>query len=156
MIKYPLPPGCFPSLWQDSQRFKDSYLSDFPGYYLAGDGGYKDEDGFLYLLGRKDDIFKVGGEKVSINVIEQAITGFSAFKDFAVATYENEHMGEVPAIFYVLQENAPDDWKKQIRKQCRASLPKTHMPADMFEVEQIPRTSSGKVIRKKLKQSVNV
>lgn len=118
--------------------------------FATGDIGYKDEDGFLYLLGRDDDIFKVGGEKVSLNMIEQAVTGYAAFKDFAAAPYTDPHMGSVPALYYVLADDAPTDWRKTLLKKLRGSLPKTHIPAHLIAVEAIPRTSSGKAVRKAL------
>lgn len=118
--------------------------------FATGDIGHKDEDGFLYLLGRNDDVFKVGGEKVSLNMIEQAASGFDAFTDFAAAPYADPHMGSVPAIYYVLAKDAPVDWKKTLLRKLRGSLPKTHVPAHLISVETIPRTSSGKAVRKAL------
>jgi len=65
VIKYPLPPGCLPNLWNDTKRFKSSYLSAYPGYYFSGDGGYIDEDGYVYITGRIDDIINVAGHRLS-------------------------------------------------------------------------------------------
>ena len=87
-------------------------------------------------------------------MIEQAVTGFPAFRDFAAAPYVDPNMGAVPAIYCVLADDAPTDWRKTLMKKLRSTLPKTHVPAHLIVIEDIPRTTSGKVVRKALAQAV--
>jgi long-chain acyl-CoA synthetase len=117
-----------------------------PYGFATGDFGYKDAEGYLYLLGRHDDIIKVGGEKVSVKMIEDAIHGFEAFTDFFVYPLFDEHMGTVPCVNYVLKQGAAFH-KKELLKHLRQRLPANHIPAYFKEVTEIPRSSSGKVLR---------
>ena len=84
MIKLPLPPGTLPTVWGDDQRFVDGYLSAFPGYYLTGDGGYRDADGYLFVMGRTDDVINVAGHRLSTGAIEQVLAGHPAVAECAV------------------------------------------------------------------------
>lgn len=118
--------------------------------FCTGDIGYFDEDGCLFLQGRNDDIIKVGGEKVSIKMIEQFIIGFSAFKDFMVVVEEDAHIGKVPVLYYVLGEAEQFD-KREFLKFAKQKLPDTHIPRKFVPVDEIQRTASGKAIRKSLK-----
>lgn len=117
-----------------------------PYGFSTGDFGYMDEDGYLFLRGRHDDIFKVGGEKVSVKEIEDAIFGIEAFEEFMVAPAFDEHMGNVPVLYYVLKEGMELN-KKNMLRRLKSILPPTHVPAKFIQVKSIPRTSSGKAIR---------
>jgi acyl-CoA synthetase (AMP-forming)/AMP-acid ligase II len=119
--------------------------------FATGDYGYLDDDGYLFLRGRKDDIFKVGGEKVSVKMIEEHIYGFEGIEDFIVIPFLDKHMGMVPCLYYVPDMVSEFSRKKLLRK-LRKELPPTHIPAIIKQVSQIPRTSSGKAVRK----SVNI
>ena len=113
--------------------------------FATGDFGYLDEDGCLFLQGRSDDIFKVGGEKVSCKMIEDAIFGIDCFADFLVTPEYDEHLGQVPCLYYVTKK---DGFKrKQLLRELRKILPHTHIPACFVQVDKIPRTSSGKPIK---------
>jgi acyl-CoA synthetase (AMP-forming)/AMP-acid ligase II len=114
--------------------------------FATGDIGYLDEDGFLFLVGRRDDIIKVGAEKVSVKMIEQSIYGFSAFADFMVAPKWDEHMGAVPCIYYVLK-TGEQFVQEELISLLKGRLPKSHFPAHFMEVEEIPRSTSGKIIK---------
>ena len=120
-----------------------------PYGFATGDFGYLDIDGYLYLQGRHDDIMKVAGEKVSVKMIEEKIFGFQPFADFMVSPVFDEHMGNVPGVSYVLKDGAAFK-KKELLKHLRKSLPANHIPVHFNEVDEIPRASSGKVLRNKL------
>jgi acyl-CoA synthetase (AMP-forming)/AMP-acid ligase II len=120
-----------------------------PYGFATGDFGYLDIDGYLYLQGRHDDIMKVAGEKVSVKMIEEKIFGFQPFADFMVSPVFDEHMGNVPGVSYVLKDGATFN-KKELLKHLRKSLPANHIPVHFNEVDEIPRASSGKVLRNKL------
>lgn len=117
-----------------------------PFGFATGDYGYLDKDGYLYISGRSDDIFKVGGEKVSAKMIEDVVIGLELFKECIVVAEYDDHMGNVPCLYYVPEKN--DFSLKQLRKSLKGKLPHTHIPTRYVEVESIPRTSSGKLIRK--------
>ncbi len=115
--------------------------------FATGDFGYLDNDGFLFLQGRNDDILKVGGEKVSVKMIEDALYDYGVLKDFMVVKYYDDHLGMIPFLYYVIKDGV--DFKRQdLVKYLKSRLPYTHVPARMEEVKEIPRTSSGKAIRK--------
>ncbi len=115
--------------------------------FATGDFGYLDNDGCLFLQGRNDDILKVGGEKVSVKMIEEALYDFESLKDFMVVKYYDDHLGMIPFLYYVIKDEV--DFKRQdLVKYLKSRLPHTHVPARMEEVLEIPRTSSGKAIRK--------
>ena len=115
--------------------------------FATGDIGYKDADGFLFLDGRQDDIIKVGGEKVSIRVIEDAATGFEGLADIIVAPLYDAHLGLVPCLYYVESDTA-EFKKKALRKHMKSVLPSNHVPTKYIQVESIPRNTSGKRSRK--------
>jgi long-chain acyl-CoA synthetase len=118
-----------------------------PSGFATGDFGYIDDEGYLFLRGRRDDIMKVGGEKVSLKMIEEAIYGFEAFKEFMVAPFDDEHMGNVPYVYYVLEKGCKFN-KRTLIRHLKKLLPQTYVPSHFVEVKSIPRTGSGKAIRK--------
>ncbi len=120
-----------------------------PYGFATGDYGYLDKDGCLFLQGRRDDIVKVGGEKVSLNLIEDAIYGVEDFKEFVLAKIYDEHIGTVPCLFYVLREGKTFS-RQRLLKHLKPILPPTHLPARFVAVDHLPRTSSGKIIRSAL------
>ena len=110
-IKLPLPPGCLPTLWHDDEGFISSYLSRYPGYYLTGDGGYRDKDGYLYVMGRTDDVINVAGHRLSTGEMEEVLASHPAVAECAVFGVRDELKGEVPRGFVVLKAGvtaAPD------------------------------------------------
>ena len=115
--------------------------------FKTGDIGRLDEDGCLFLQGRKDDIIKVGGEKVSVKMIEDVIFSFEDFKEFMVVPFQDKHIGRVPCLYYVLNEGV-DFNRGKLLKYLRQKLPQNHIPTKFVETEKIKRTASGKSIRK--------
>ena len=116
--------------------------------FATGDYGFIDDDGYLFLKGRDDDIFKVGGEKVSVKMIEDAIFGLDYFSECMVVPEYDEHMGNIPCLYYVLKQR--EFKRKQLISELRKILPRTYIPARFVQVGKIPRTSSGKPIRKSM------
>src|SRR4029453_134583 len=105
-VRLPLPPGTLPTLWGDDDRYVASYLSAFPGYYLTGDGGYVDEDGYLFVMGRTDDVINVAGHRMSTGSIEAVLAGHPAIAEGAVIGVADEIKGQVPRGFVVLKAGA--------------------------------------------------
>lgn len=116
--------------------------------FATGDYGFLDNDGYLFLKGRDDDIFKVGGEKVSVKMIEDAIFGLDYFSECMVVAEHDEHMGNIPCLYYVLKQG--EFKRKQLISELRKILPHTYIPVRFVQVDKIPRTSSGKPIRKSI------
>src|SRR6185436_15194767 len=105
-VRLPLPPGTLPTLWRDDDRYIASYLSAFPGYYLTGDGGYVDEDGYLFVMGRTDDVINVAGHRMSAGAIEAVLATHPAVTECAVIGVADEIKGQVPRGFVVLKAGA--------------------------------------------------
>src|SRR5207302_7440443 len=99
----PLPPGTLPTLWRDGERFVRSYMSRYDGYYLTGDGGYLDEDGYLFVMGRTDDVINVAGHRLSTGAMEQVVTAHPDVAECAVVGVGDDLKGSVPVAFLVLQ-----------------------------------------------------
>ena len=113
-VKLPLPPGCFPTLWNADQRFRESYLVRFPGYYNTSDAGFLDEDGYVYVMGRTDDIINVAGHRLSTGGMEEVLASHQAVAECAVIGVKDELKGEVPCGFVVLKSgvSTPPTWSR--------------------------------------------
>ncbi len=150
-IKYPLPPGCLPNLWQDTARFKSSYLSLFPGYYFSGDGGYKDEDGCIYITGRIDDIINVAGHRLSTAEMEEVVANHETVAECCVVGVEDELKGQIPVGFFVVKSGVKKS-ESEIEKELIQNVRVTIGPVASFKravrVERLPKTRSGKILRK--------
>ncbi|MEI2640885.1 MAG: hypothetical protein V9G10_00695 [Candidatus Nanopelagicales bacterium] len=109
VIRLPLPPGTLPTLWNADERYVGGYLSAFPGYYTTGDGGYIDSDGYLYVLGRTDDVINVAGHRLSTGVIEAAVATHPDVAECAVIGVHDAMKGQIPRAFVVLKSGAQVD-----------------------------------------------
>lgn len=150
-IKYPLPPGCLPNLWQDTERFKDSYLSIFPGYYFAGDGGYRDEDGYVFITGRIDDIINVAGHRLSTAEMEEIVASHDAVAECSVIGIADEMKGQVPVGFVVLKAGVNVDYdvlEKELITMVREKIGPVAAFKRAVVVARLPKTRSGKILRK--------
>ena len=123
-IKLPLPPGCLPTLWKNNKRFEESYLSRYPGYYLAGDGGYKDDDGYIFITGRIDDVINVAGHRLSTSDIEEVVAAHDVVAECAVIGIADELKGQVPVGFVILkggvnikEEDLENELIRMVRKK---------------------------------------
>jgi len=156
-IKLPMPPGCLSNIWGSTDRLKSGYLSVYDGYYVTGDGGYIDRDGYLYIMGRTDDVINVAGHRLSTGEMEEVIAGHSAIAECAVVGVKCSLKGQVPLALVVakngegLLENVGNEIKLMIRSQIGAiaSL------RDVLLVERLPKTRSGKILRKVMRQMVD-
>ena len=149
-IKLPLPPGCLPSLWNAEARFHASYLATFPGFYETGDAGYKDEDGYLYIMARTDDVINVAGHRLSTGAMEEVLAGHPDVAECAVIGVADKLKGQIPLGFLCLNAGCTTD-HSDIIAQCIALVRKKIGPVAAFRtacvVERLPKTRSGKILR---------
>ncbi|MGB8742100.1 MAG: propionyl-CoA synthetase [Xanthobacteraceae bacterium] len=155
VIKLPLPPGCLPTLWQADTRMRESYLEEFPGFYKTADAGFRDEDGYVYVMGRTDDIINVAGHRLSTGVMEEVLASHQDVAECAVLGIRDELRGEVPCGFIVLKSGitrSPAD----IEKECVALIRDKVGPVAAFKlaitVGRLPKTRSGKILRGTIKK----
>ncbi len=154
MIRLPLPPGTLPTLWHADQRYIDGYLSAFPGYYTTGDGGYIDDDGYLYVMGRTDDVINVAGHRLSTGAIEAAITTHPDVAECAVIGVHDAMKGQTPRAFVVLKTGAdaePDALSKQIVALVRELVGPVAAMKEVVVVPGLPKTRSGKILRRTMR-----
>ena len=154
VIKLPLPPGCLPTLWKDDERFKSSYVSEYPGYYLTGDGGYKDKDGYVFVMGRTDDVINVAGHRLSTGEMEELIGGHDAVAECAVVGIEDELKGQVPAGFVVLKDGYEienDELVPELVQIIRSKIGAVANFKKATIVNRLPKTRSGKILRKTIR-----
>ena len=154
VIKLPLPPGCLPTLWNDNERYQTSYLSTFPGYYLTGDGGYKDKDGYVFVMGRTDDVINVAGHRLSTGEMEELIGGHEAVAECAVVGIADELKGQVPAGFVVLKDGyrlGNEDLAPELIMIIRSNIGAVANFKQVAIVKRLPKTRSGKILRKSIR-----
>jgi propionyl-CoA synthetase len=155
VIKLPLPPACLPTLWQADDRFRESYLAEFPGYYKTSDAGFKDADGYLYIMGRTDDIINVAGHRLSTGGMEEVLSGHQDVAECAVIGIADALKGEVPCGFVVLKTgvNRP---VAEIEQECVALVRERIGPVAAFKltitIARLPKTRSGKILRGTMKK----
>jgi propionyl-CoA synthetase len=155
VVKLPLPPGCLPSLYQQDQRMVESYLSEFPGYYKTADAGYKDEDGYLFVMGRTDDIINVAGHRLSTGGIEEAVASHRDVAECAVIGVKDEIKGEVPLGFAVLKagvKRASGEIEREIVALVRERIGPVAAFRRAHVVDRLPKTRSGKILRGVMKK----
>ncbi|MCH9728216.1 MAG: propionyl-CoA synthetase [Actinomycetia bacterium] len=151
-ISLPLPPGTLPTLWNAQERFQASYLSDHPGYYLTGDGGHFDEDGYLFVMGRIDDVINVAGHRLSTGAIEEVLATHPAVAECAVIGVADEIKGQAPRGLVVVKAGAPtdglaDELVQLVRDEIGAVAAFKHVDV----VPALPKTRSGKILRKTMR-----
>ncbi|PWK28568.1 propionyl-CoA synthetase [Arcicella aurantiaca] len=154
-IKLPMAPGCLPTLWNDDTRFKESYLSTFEGYYLTGDGGYIDEEGYVYVMGRIDDVINVAGHRLSTGEMEEIIASHPAVAECAVVGIADELRGQRPIGFIVLKDGQTideDNLEKETIALIRDQIGAVAFYRNTILVKRLPKTRSGKILRKVIRQ----
>jgi len=152
-IKLPLPPGTLPTLWGDDERYVSSYLSAYDGYYLSGDGGYFDDDGYLYVMGRTDDVINVAGHRLSTGSMEAVISAHPAVAECAVIGVADELKGQVPRGFVVLKAGASAEGVvDELVAKVRAEIGPVAAFKDVTVVGGLPKTRSGKILRKTMRE----
>ncbi|SOH94121.1 propionyl-CoA synthetase [Monaibacterium marinum] len=149
-IKLPLPPGTLPTLWNADERYKKSYLSTFPGYYETGDAGMIDEDGYLYIMARTDDVINVAGHRLSTGAMEEILAGHPDVAECAVIGAADALKGQLPIGFLCLSRGV-DRPEAEIVAECVARVRQVLGPVAAFKsavvVERLPKTRSGKILR---------
>ena len=154
-IKLPLPPSCLPTLWGDHDRFKASYLDQFHGYYCTSDGGYIDEDGYVFVMGRTDDNINVAGHRLSTGEMEELIGSHAAVAECAVVGIDDELRGQVPVGFIVLKDGAtaePESIEQDLILLIRQEIGAVAYFRQAAIVARLPKTRSGKILRKTIRQ----
>ena len=150
VIKLPLPPGTFPTLWNADERFVDSYLSQFPGYYKTADAGYIDEDGYVYVMSRTDDIINVAGHRLSTGAMEEVLASHPDVAECAVVGVYDELKGQIPLGFLVLKRGAgrdPDEIVTEVVQMVRQRIGPVAAFRTAVVVPGLPKTRSGKILR---------
>jgi propionyl-CoA synthetase len=158
-IKLPLPPSCLNRIWgDDNNRFRNSYLSFLPGYYTSGDGGYIDDDGYVFVMGRVDDVINVAGHRLSTGEIEEVVASHPAIAECAVIARNDELKGQVPMGLAVLKSGVTIDeavLQKELVTHVRESIGAITCYKDTIILKRLPKTRSGKTLRKTLYKIVN-
>jgi propionyl-CoA synthetase len=150
VVKLPLPPGTLPTLWGNQQRFFDTYLSRFPGYYLTGDAGVLDEQDYLWVMSRIDDVINVAGHRLSTGALEEALATNPLVAECAVIGVEDKLKGEMPLGFVVLNAGSEvneADLKGELVQTVRTQVGPIATPRDILVVGRLPKTRSGKILR---------
>ena len=149
-IKLPLPPGTLPNLWNAEERFKKSYLNTFPGFYETGDAGMKDEDGYLYIMARTDDVINVAGHRLSTGGMEEVLASHPDVAECAVIGVADELKGQLPLGFLCLNSGSGRD-HADVVKECVKLVREKIGPVAAFKlavvVDRLPKTRSGKILR---------
>lgn len=149
-IKLPLPPGCLPTLWQNDEGFKKSYLTRFPGYYNTGDAGFIDEDGYIYIMSRTDDIINVAGHRLSTGGMEEVLSSHPDVAECAVVGVADPLKGQVPLGFVVLKSGtvkAEDQILRELVGLVREKIGPVAAFKQAVVVKRLPKTRSGKILR---------
>ncbi|MDI3470617.1 MAG: Acetyl-CoA synthetase [Pseudolabrys sp.] len=155
VAKLPLPPGALPTLWQQDERCKESYFAEFPGYYKTADAGYIDDDGYVWVMGRTDDIINVAGHRLSTGGMEEVLASHEDVAECAVLGIADDLKGEVPAGFIVLKAgvNRPHaEIEREIVALVRDKIGPVAAFKLVFTVARLPKTRSGKILRGTIKK----
>ncbi len=150
VIKLPMAPGNLPGLWQNEERFRSSYLEEFPGYYQTGDAGYMDENGYLYIMSRTDDIINVAGHRLSTGAMEEVLSAHQDVAECAVIGIADKLKGQLPAGFVVLKsgvDRTPAEIEKELVKLVREKIGPVAAFKIAVTVDRLPKTRSGKILR---------
>ncbi|HSG61399.1 MAG TPA: propionyl-CoA synthetase [Pseudomonadales bacterium] len=154
-IKLPMPPSCLPTVWGDFGRFQEGYLSEFPGYYCSGDGGYKDDDGYVFIMGRTDDVINVAGHRLSTGEMEEIVADHPAVAECAVIGIQEELKGQEPIGLVLLKDGTDIDQatlEAELVAMVRRDLGAIACFKRALIVQRLPKTRSGKILRKLLRQ----
>jgi propionyl-CoA synthetase len=155
VIKLPLPPGCLSTLWKNDGDYQKSYLSAFPGYYQTADAGYRDEDGFLWVMTRTDDIINVAGHRLSTGAMEEVLASHNDVAECAVVGVRDEIKGEIPMGLVVLKvgvRRSPDEIITELVQMVRERIGPVASFKIATVVKRLPKTRSGKILRGTIKK----
>jgi propionyl-CoA synthetase len=150
VVKLPLPPGTLPTLWQNDARYIESYLDEFPGYYMTADAGFIDEDGYAYIMARTDDIINVAGHRLSTGGMEEVLADHPDVAECAVLGVDDKLKGQVPVGFLVLNAGVERDHQEivaEVVKMVRERIGPVASFKTATVVKRLPKTRSGKILR---------
>lgn len=151
VIELPLPPGTLLDLWKDNPRFQAGYLAQFPGYYFSGDGGYKDEDNYIFITGRVDDVINVAGHRLSTSEMEEIVSSHQSVAECAVIGINDALKGQIPLALVVIKLNNEIEnyqLEQEVIKLVRQQIGAVASLRNVVIVERLPKTRSGKILRK--------
>jgi propionyl-CoA synthetase len=154
VVRLPLPPGCLPTLWRDDERFVGSYMTAHPGCYTTGDGGYRDSDGYVYVMGRIDDVINVAGHRLSTGQMEEVLASHPAVAECAVIGVNDDFKGQIPRGFVVLKAGVsahPDVLSAELIQLIRDRIGPVAALRRVDVVAGLPKTRSGKILRKTMR-----
>jgi propionyl-CoA synthetase len=158
VVKLPLPPGTLVTLWRNEERFISSYMTKFPGYYETSDGGYIDEDGYVYVMGRMDDVINIAGHRLSTGAMEEIISNHPDVAECAVFGADDQLKGQLPVGFFVVKAGVTRDGneiKDELVKMVRESIGPIACFRDACQVARLPKTRSGKILRGTMRSIAN-
>ncbi len=158
VIKLPLPPGCLPTVWGDHQRYIDAYLSEYPGFYHTGDGGFIDKDGYLFIMGRTDDVINVAGHRLSTGQMEEVVAAHPAVAECAVVGIEDADKGQVPAGMVIIKDGLNvtlGDLQSELVAMVRRDVGAFANFKQIVQVQRLPKTRSGKILRQVIRKIVD-
>ena len=150
VVKLPLPPGTLPTLWNADERFVESYMKIFPGYYFTSDGGYMDEDGYVYIMGRVDDVINVAGHRLSTGAMEEVVAQHKDVAECAVIGVHDSLKGQLPVGLVVLKSGVvreEEDVRKELVQMMRNEIGPIACFKEAVVVSRLPKTRSGKILR---------
>jgi propionyl-CoA synthetase len=154
-IKLPLPPGCLTTIWGSYERFQQSYLQEFPGYYSSGDGGYKDDDGYVFIMGRTDDVINVAGHRLSTGEMEQVLALDPAVAECAVIGVEDALKGQIPLGLVITKDGvelSAEQLSARLVQRVRDEIGALACLRTVLVVPRLPKTRSGKILRRLLRE----
>ena len=155
VVKLPLPPACLPTLWENDQRFREAYLLEFPGYYKTADAGFCDEDGYLFIMARTDDIINVAGHRLSTGAMEEVLAQHPDVAECAVVGIADQLKGQLPCGFVVLKSGVDRD-PQEVERELVSLVRQEIGPVAAFKVavsvDRLPKTRSGKILRATMRQ----
>jgi propionyl-CoA synthetase len=158
VIKLPLPPGTLAALWRNKDRFISSYMKTFPGFYETSDGGYIDEDGYVFVMGRMDDVINIAGHRLSTGAMEEVIATHPDVAECAVIGTDDQLKGQLPLGLFVLKEGVernPEDIKSDLVKMVREEIGPIACLRETSPVDRLPKTRSGKILRGTMRSIAN-
>ena len=159
VVKLPLPPGCLPTLWNAEQRFREAYLDEFPGYYKTGDAGFIDEDGYVFVMTRTDDVINVAGHRLSTGAMEEVLASHPDVAECAVIGVADALKGQLPLGFLVLNagcERSTDEIRGEVVKLVRKQIGPVAAFRTATVVPRLPKTRSGKILRGTMQKIADV
>ena len=153
-VKLPLPPSCLTSIWGDVERFKAAYLEIYPGYFVTGDGGYIDDDGYIFIMGRVDDVINVAGHRLSTGEMEEIVAKHPMVAECAVIGRHDDLKGQLPMGFVILKDSVeakPEQIVQELITMVRDEIGAVAAFKEALVVARLPKTRSGKILRKTLR-----